>query len=110
MLDTPPGVQVVTEGGRQFTKYAGSLQEVVYATSADLAKLPYDGLAEGFYLVGSGGSGVAASLLTIGGIYAAVVGSSAMFIRQPAPGHLPEGNSNNRTELNNNFFSIVFFL
>jgi hypothetical protein len=41
-------------------------QEVVYATTAELARLPYDGLAEGFYLVGSGNTGVAASLATIG--------------------------------------------
>ena len=41
-------------------------QEVVYATAADLSKLPYDGLAEGFYLVGSGNTGVATSLACIG--------------------------------------------
>ena len=39
---------------------------MVYATTAELARLPYDGLAEGFYLVGSGNTGVAASLATMG--------------------------------------------
>ena len=38
----------------------------MYATTADLAKLPYDGLAEGFYLVGSGNTGVALSIASIG--------------------------------------------
>ena len=38
----------------------------MYATTADLARLPYDGLAEGFYLVGSGNTGVALSLASIG--------------------------------------------
>ena len=54
---------------------------MVYATASDLAKLPYDGLAEvgrreieqhvrltqGFYVVGSGNTGVTASLALIGG-------------------------------------------
>merc|ERR550519_3266209 len=84
-------LDIVTEGGKQFAQVGGQLQEVVYATAADLAKLPFDNLAEGFYLVGSGGSGVAASLLTIGGIYAATVLSSALMIRRPPPGYLPEG-------------------
>ena len=49
-----------------FVIYVFVLQEVVYATAADLSKLPYDGLVEGFYLVGSGNTGVAASLAAIG--------------------------------------------
>ena len=39
-------VQTVTEGGKLFTKIGDQLTEVVYATNAELAKLPYD-LAEG---------------------------------------------------------------
>ena len=53
-------------------------QEVVYATAADLAKLPYDGLAEGFYLVGSGNTGVAASLAAIGRLYYLVAADLAI--------------------------------
>ena len=49
------------ESGRQYVRSAsGELQEVVFATSSDLAKLPYPDLAEGWYLVGSGNTGVAA--------------------------------------------------
>ena len=50
-------VETVTEGGKQFAKVGDSMAEVVYATSADLAKLPYSDLAEvrkqrkGFYLL-----------------------------------------------------------
>ena len=35
------------------------LREVVYATATDLVKLPYGDLAEGFYVVGTGSTGVA---------------------------------------------------
>ena len=41
-------VETVVESGRQYIKMAsGELQEVVYATASDLAKLPYPDLAEG---------------------------------------------------------------
>lgn len=65
--------------------------QVVYATSADLAKLPFSDMAEGFYLVGSGNTGVGAGLATMGAIYAATVMSSAMLIRRPQPGYIPAG-------------------
>jgi len=84
-------LDIVVEGGKQFAKIGGELQEVVYATSGDLLKLPYEGLAEGFYLVGSGNTGVSASLAAIGAMYAATVFTSAMIIKRPAPGYLPAG-------------------
>ena len=33
----------MTDGGKLFTNIGGSLQEVVFATAGDLAKLPYPG-------------------------------------------------------------------
>ena len=47
-LPTYLGTQLdlVVEGGRQFTRIGDTLQEVVYATASDLSKLPYEGLAE----------------------------------------------------------------
>jgi len=84
-------LEVVVEGGKQFAKVGGQLQEVVYATTSELAKLPYEGLSEGFYLVGSGNTGVAASLATIGAIYAATVFASSLLIKRPPPNYLPEG-------------------
>jgi MFS family permease len=84
-------LETVTEGGKLFTKVGDSLQEVVYATSADLAKLCYSDLSEGFYLVGSGNTGVAGGLATMAGIYGAIVMTSAMLMKKPAPGYIPEG-------------------
>jgi len=84
-------LETVIENGRQMTMIGGELCEVVYATAADLAKLPYQDLAEGFYLVGSGSTGAAASLLTIGGAYMAAIIASALVIKRPSPGYLPPG-------------------
>ena len=52
-------IETVTDSGKLFAKVGDSMQEIVYATGADLAKLPYSDLAEGFYVVGSGNTGVA---------------------------------------------------
>merc|ERR1719145_171932 len=84
-------VEVVLEGGKQFANIGGQLQEVVYATTSELAKLPYDNLAEGFYLVGSGNTGVASALACMGAIYAGTILSSALMIRRPTPGYIPAG-------------------
>ena len=65
----------------------------MYATSGELMKLPYDGLAEGFYLVGSGNTGVAAALASIGAIYASTVFASSLIIKRPQAGYLPAGYS-----------------
>ena len=81
------------EGGKQFAEVGGHLREVVFATSGEILKLPYEGLAEGFYLVGSGNTGVAASLLTIGALYSGIILSSALVIRRPPAGWLPPGYS-----------------
>eukprot|EP00088_Acartia_fossae_P038604 TRINITY_DN40040_c0_g1_i6.p1 TRINITY_DN40040_c0_g1~~TRINITY_DN40040_c0_g1_i6.p1 ORF type:complete len:518 (+),score=109.22 TRINITY_DN40040_c0_g1_i6:75-1556(+) len=84
-------LEVVIQEGRQFANIGGQLQEVVYATASDLAKLPYQDLAEGFYVVGSGNTGIATSLSIMGGIYAALIMSSSLMIRRPADGYLPKG-------------------
>ena len=81
----------MVDGGRQFTKVGDSLQEVVYATASDLAKLPYEGLAEGFYVVGSGSTGVTPALAVMGGVYGANILLGSMLIRRPAANFIPEG-------------------
>ena len=58
-------IETITESGKMFSKVGDSMKEVVYATPTDLAKLPYSDLAEGFYVVGSGNTGVAGALGTI---------------------------------------------
>jgi len=84
-------LEVVVENGRQFAKVGGELQEVVYATASDLAKLPYDGLLEGFYIVGSGNTGVSAGLATIGALYGANILLASLLIKKPQQGYLPPG-------------------
>lgn len=51
-----------------FAQTASGLQEVVSVNAVELARLPYD-LAEGFYVVGSGSTGAAASLGVCGEPY-----------------------------------------
>ena len=84
-------LKTITEGGKQYANMDGQLTEVVYATAGDLAKLPFSGLSEGFYVVGSGNTGVGTGLMAMGAIYGAVVMGSAMAIRRPAAGYLPAG-------------------
>lgn len=74
-------IETITESGKMFAKVGDSMQEVVYATTADLAKLPYSELAEGFYVVGSGNTGVAGALGTIAaGIYILKIDCSYCYI------------------------------
>jgi len=85
-------VETVVESGRQYIKMAsGELQEVVYATASDLAKLPYPDLAEGWYVVGTGNTGVAAGLATMGAAYFAAMFASSLLIKRPPAGYLPAG-------------------
>jgi len=90
-VGTSDQVNTVTEGGRLFADIGGQLKEVVLASASDLALLPYNGLQEGLYLVGSGNSGNAAVLATIGLTYFAIMMTSAFTIRLPAPGYVPDG-------------------
>ena len=84
-------IETVNEGGKLFAKVGDSMQEVVLATATDLAKLPYPELAEGFYLVGSGNTGVAGALGTIAAIYGTAVVTSAILMKNPTPGYIPAG-------------------
>lgn len=85
-------MDTVVEQGRQYVRGAGGeLQEVVYATTSDLAKLPYPDLSEGWYLVGSGNTGVAAGLATMGAVYFSAIFLSSLMIKRPPTGYLPAG-------------------
>ncbi len=68
-------VSLVTEGGRRFAEVGGELREVVVATANELSNLPVGGLSEGVYLVGTGSSGAACTLLTLGVGYSMVPSS-----------------------------------
>ncbi len=65
--------------------------EVVRATAAELAPLPFEGLSEGLYVVGTGSTGAAESLAVCGAIYSTVILGSAFAIRTPPPGYRPAG-------------------
>ena len=84
------GVDLVTEGGRQFALVGGNLQEVVYASASELARLPFSGLAEGFYLVGSGSTGVALAYSTMGLAYTAIILASSLALKRAPPGFEPQ--------------------
>ena len=90
-LGTQDQVQTILENGKLFADVGGQLKEVVSATAADLAILPYKGLSEGLYLVASGDSGNAAVLATIGLAYFGIMLASAFSMRLPAPGYVPAG-------------------
>lgn len=87
-------VELKTENGIQFVKYQGSWEQAVCATSADLAKLPGEhasNLLEGFYLVGTGSSGVMASLAAVGAGYTVCMLWGAVMLRAPPANYMPEG-------------------
>ena len=55
----------------------GGLVEAVQATASDLAKLPFDGMAEGLYQVGTGNTGAAAALVVSGAAMTSIMLASA---------------------------------
>lgn len=78
-------IETVTENGRLFTEMGGKMVEVVYANAADLAKISTTGLQEGFYVVGSGNTGAAMTLASIGVGYTILMLGSALAIKKPHP-------------------------
>ena len=82
-------LEIITEGGKQFARMGEQLTEVVYASTADLAKIPLDGLIEGYYAVGTGSTGVGLAYGTIGAIYTSLVLSSAMMMKRAPVGFKP---------------------
>ncbi|CAM9966413.1 unnamed protein product [Scytosiphon promiscuus] len=84
-------VTTVMDEGKMFAKTATGLVEVVSVNAAELARLPYD-LAEGVYVVGTGSTGAAAALgVCAGALYSAIMLTSAMTIKTPAPGYKVPG-------------------
>ncbi len=65
--------------------------EVVRVTAGELVSLPYEGLSEGLYIVGTGSTGVAESLTVSGAIYTVIMLACAFTMRTPAPGYKPAG-------------------
>lgn len=99
-LGAVESVEMVSKEGRLYSEVNGTLSEVVVATKDALASLPYTGLSEGVYVVGTGNTGAAAALATMGacssgtsaahaltrlltpGTWAQVLATSASWLRQ----------------------------
>ena len=69
---------------------SGAAGQLVMATAADLARLPYD-LTPGLYLVGSGSTGLGPSLAVIGCVYSGMILASALTIARPPAGYSVPG-------------------
>ena len=85
--------KVVTKAmdGKIFADMDGKLIEVVKVGANELAKLPYSGLSEGFYAVGTGSTGAAEALAIMGAGYFSVIMLSALCIRNPHPSYVVPG-------------------
>merc|ERR1712106_148896 len=84
-------VELMTEGGKQFANHCGQWEEVVYASASELAKLPYTGLSEGYYLVGTGSTGLGLAYTTIGLTYTALIFASALSLKRAPALYKPAG-------------------
>ena len=84
-------VELMTEGGKQFANHCGQWEEVVYASASELSKLPFTGLTEGYYIVGTGSTGLGLAYTTIGMTYTALIFGSALALKRAPPQYKPEG-------------------
>jgi len=73
----------ISPSGNLMAEISGSLVEVVHCTAAELSKLPYGQMSEGFYLVNSGNTGISAALTVAAVGYAAVITASGFALRLP---------------------------
>lgn len=76
--------------GKLYADVNGQFTEVVQAGAAELAKIPFT-LSEGLYVVGTGNTGAAAALATMGAAYFTVITASSLMIKNPHPSYVPEG-------------------
>lgn len=84
-------VATETIDGRLYAKVDGVSTEVVFANASDIARLPYDGLMEGLYAVGTGNTGVAGALAVCGLMYTGIMFTSAMTMLRPHANYVPDG-------------------
>jgi MFS family permease len=85
--------KVVTKAmdGKIFADVNGQLIEAVNVGAAELSKLPYSGLSEGLYAVGTGSTGASEALAIMGAGYFSVILASAMALRTPHPSYVVPG-------------------
>jgi hypothetical protein len=88
-----PSSEVTTfmQNGKLFSEAASdTAREVISVTAQDLSKLSYD-LSEGIYVVGSGSTGAGTALAVCGGLYFALMMTSAFAMKLPHPSYKPAG-------------------
>jgi MFS family permease len=83
-------VDLVTEAGQRFARIGDRLVEAVVVSGNDVSAMIVPG-PEGVYAVGTGSTGVAATFLTLGLIYFAVMMIASFAYRVPPPGWAPAG-------------------
>jgi len=89
-LGTVDQVNLITEAGRRFVERAGEQLEVVVVGANEVAGMLVPG-PEGVYVIGTGSTGVAQTLIALGLLYFVVMVIAAFSYRLPAEGWLPEG-------------------
>ncbi len=87
-LGTTDAVTMITEGGKRFAEVAGQMQEVVVATSSDVASLP-GSPSPGVYVVGTGNTGASKTFWTLSAGYFLSMNCGAFLQRVPREGWLP---------------------
>lgn len=83
-------LDLLTEAGRRFVEIGGQAREVVVVGAEEAAGMIVPG-QPGVYLVGTGSVGAAATFLTLGLLFGAVMVASALSYRLPAPDWKPAG-------------------
>jgi hypothetical protein len=84
-------VKTFMQNGKLFSEAASdTAREVISVTAQDLSKLSYD-LSEGIYVVGSGSTGAGTALALCGGLYFALMMTSAFAMKLPHPSYKPAG-------------------
>lgn len=73
----------------------GVLKEIVIANKEEIAKLPYKGLEEGAYIVGSGNTAAALAIGLSGLLWGSIMITSGFTIKWPHPSYVaPVANIN----------------
>ena len=83
--------RTLEDGRRVVEDASGGTIDVVVANASDIAASGMPSLAEGVYVVGTGGTGAVETFLTLGGVYSATILAAAFAYRVPRAGWAPEG-------------------
>ncbi|EDQ89063.1 uncharacterized protein MONBRDRAFT_25635 [Monosiga brevicollis MX1] len=90
LVMSPIMTQVIARDGRYFVEGSSDTQEVIKATAEQLLQSPFPSLQEGFFLVGTGSTGVPEALTVMGLGYLAICLGSAFSFRLPSADTLRE--------------------